>query len=700
MCIRKFYTIRNSSFFQRIELPSAAQCAERCIDSIEHCKAALFAFDRNKSRGFCQLYNTNSNLSEIDISLDNNLNSISVVFEILDKCPATNDLASSGNDLMAEIKWELKKKLELWSDQEQPLLPITQDATVQHFKKNESTKWITINESLDKRNLRKENLLGKFGQREYHRRANYGRQEMAEQRFNRPDSSPLAGGPVPLIEDVSSSSFSSYDGRLLPQISHSSSSSFNFKENYLSKQDHHKSIPDNTDSFQDYLRDSHSLLTNGIPLPPPIKPVFVKHGQQEAPYDGRCREANCYAPSLAYLQQSGYNWPCSVYTDLCMPKKPHPCFTICQPVTTIQSSMPTTTAANHRFGGDIDGGNMEILKSQDLSSGPTLSSSRTEQLIPSWSEWSPGSPCEPVKEELCSNGPCPEWGPWSAWTECSQSCNGGKQSRSRTCSAGLRCDGPTVSIQACNVEKCAQWSAWSSWESCSVTCGSGQSIRRSSFKEKLKILGNVWARMGHYYVSVSQPRQGHAINRPVLFGQAGTLGYRTRICYSGDNCIGNAEEHEICMRDSCPEWTDWSPWTQCTETCGTTGNKLRTRTCLKDNLVSAYCDGAAQDQITCKHLPECPSWTQWGHWSSCSVTCGHGQENRQRSCLPADMKCVGPEMEFRFCQDSVCPYWDEWSSWSGCSVTCGSGIQERRRKCEILAKAINRENFFPAFPAG
>ncbi|EJW77644.1 hypothetical protein WUBG_11448, partial [Wuchereria bancrofti] len=51
--------------------------------------------------------------------------------------------------------------------------------------------------------------------------------------------------------------------------------------------------------------------------------------------------------------------------------------------------------------------------------------------------------------------------------------------------------------------------------------------------------------------------------------------HRTRICYGSKNCTGDKEEHEVCIRNSCPQWTDWSSWTQCTETCGTKGNKLR-----------------------------------------------------------------------------------------------------------------------------
>lgn len=56
-----------------------------------------------------------------------------------------------------------------------------------------------------------------------------------------------------------------------------------------------------------------------------------------------------------------------------------------------------------------------------------------------------------------------------------------------------------------------------------------------------------------------------------------SLQHRIRMCNDNKNCTGDSEEHEVCISDSCPMWTDWSSWTQCTETCGTKGNRLRVR---------------------------------------------------------------------------------------------------------------------------
>lgn len=52
------------------------------------------------------------------------------------------------------------------------------------------------------------------------------------------------------------------------------------------------------------------------------------------------------------------------------------------------------------------------------------------------------------------------WGSWLDWSECSQSCNGGTQSRARYCDDpapdlyGLECTGTNMSSQTCNTDIC------------------------------------------------------------------------------------------------------------------------------------------------------------------------------------------------------------------------------------------------------
>lgn len=52
----------------------------------------------------------------------------------------------------------------------------------------------------------------------------------------------------------------------------------------------------------------------------------------------------------------------------------------------------------------------------------------------------------------------------------------------------------------------------------------------------------------------------------------------------------------------------------------------------------------------------CPSWTRWGDWSSCSLTCGGGQRYRERLCnngYEGDPGCEGLTRQLDTCSTQV-----------------------------------------------
>ncbi|CAH8874719.1 unnamed protein product [Trichobilharzia szidati] len=256
------------------------------------------------------------------------------------------------------------------------------------------------------------------------------------------------------------------------------------------------------------------------------------------------------------------------------------------------------------------------------------------------------------------------WSPWSSWSECSQTCGHGTQSRTRKCTdpapkyGGAHCFGETTEIRSCLVSFCptdGEWGSWTPWSACTATCGAGLSQRRRRCDSP-------------------PPSNG------------------------GRPCVGEAVEDVMCEGlPPCPvggSWSPWSPWSECSATCGEGGTQNRRRTC--DNPPPSNggrsCPGQELMVRACNRGP-CPvngGWGKWTSWSHCSHSCGGGQRRRTRLCdspAPAyggeDCPPTG-STETSECQSEACPIhgdWSNWSSWSACSRTCGVGLQSREREC-------------------
>lgn len=87
--------------------------------------------------------------------------------------------------------------------------------------------------------------------------------------------------------------------------------------------------------------------------------------------------------------------------------------------------------------------------------------------------------CQPPKKRV------DKFTSWSEWTECSKTCGGGSQARSRKClidetGAASNCGGGLVELRNCHSQPCpipCVWKQWSAWHGCSVTCGGGTQQR-------------------------------------------------------------------------------------------------------------------------------------------------------------------------------------------------------------------------------
>ena len=96
-------------------------------------------------------------------------------------------------------------------------------------------------------------------------------------------------------------------------------------------------------------------------------------------------------------------------------------------------------------------------------------------------------PCPGLGEERerCEAGPCPAWVEWSAWSDCSRSCDGGTRTRVRDCRTGRdygECEGEDLQSETCNDQKCPVWTEWSDWTECT------RSVQSSLLTGKVFIL--------------------------------------------------------------------------------------------------------------------------------------------------------------------------------------------------------------------
>lgn len=148
---------------------------------------------------------------------------------------------------------------------------------------------------------------------------------------------------------------------------------------------------------------------------------------------------------------------------------------------------------------------------------------------------------------------------------------------------------------------------------------------------------------------------------------------RTRQCKNGipgiPGCLGRTRQNRKC---NARNQKVWSTWSECSVTCGA-GEQTRERGCNQKEIERRACN-----------KPTCVSWSQWGQWTTCQKRCEDEDRTRTRSCQGGnigDNGCKGRSSETEKCvQDPLCTQWSSWSSWSQC--LCPSGTQTSTRSCQ------------------
>eukprot|EP00800_Vazella_pourtalesii_P019814 TRINITY_DN687_c0_g1_i6.p1 TRINITY_DN687_c0_g1~~TRINITY_DN687_c0_g1_i6.p1 ORF type:complete len:1458 (+),score=297.65 TRINITY_DN687_c0_g1_i6:296-4669(+) len=206
---------------------------------------------------------------------------------------------------------------------------------------------------------------------------------------------------------------------------------------------------------------------------------------------------------------------------------------------------------------------------------------------------------------ICNERACPihgDWTSWSPWSTCSRPCGTGSATRRRTCTpprfGGRECEGETQETKECNPHECpihGGWTEWTDFSECSQTCAEGAQTRTRTCTNPVPRYGG-----DDCVGDGSDIGSCFLRNCPIDGGWSDWTGWgecdaecnggvrtRSRECnsptpqYGGRDCSGRGVRISECNLHDCPihgGWSGWTQWTDCSLTCGS-GRRQRGRVC-------------------------------------------------------------------------------------------------------------------------
>ncbi|XP_057304151.1 uncharacterized protein LOC130641387 isoform X2 [Hydractinia symbiolongicarpus] len=327
--------------------------------------------------------------------------------------------------------------------------------------------------------------------------------------------------------------------------------------------------------------------------------------------------------------------------------------------------------------------------------------------------------------------------PWSSWSTCTKSCDGGTKRRTRNCTnpepqyGGLDCVsqqlGSPEETKECNTQCCqvnGTVSEWSLWGPCDVECGTGS-------RSKTRRCDNPAPRCNGFTcaenlmetetckAAVECPIPGNWGNWGNWTGCSKSCGFggfqvRERQCdnpppqFNGDNCFGNPEEVRNCDAELSCCTTPYANLGCYNDLSSTPSSKPLPQLlfddqdtidfenwddvldelvckCAKKALELQYTHFAIQALGQCYSGPDVAStYDRYGASTNCVTTGGEPSKKDFQNCTGISKPCAGLDNTNYVYGLEVPPRhgnYSEWSKWGNCSVACGQGSQTRYRTC-------------------
>ncbi|XP_006888295.1 PREDICTED: A disintegrin and metalloproteinase with thrombospondin motifs 20-like [Elephantulus edwardii] len=257
---------------------------------------------------------------------------------------------------------------------------------------------------------------------------------------------------------------------------------------------------------------------------------------------------------------------------------------------------------------------------------------------------------------------------YTEWSQCSRSCGQGERSRESYCmnNRGHRlADGechmvPRLTVEKCNEFSCPSW-ATSEWSECLVTCGQGTKQRE------------VWCQQDDAHLSESfcdpniKPESVKLCElRKCASWQVGPWGSDCELAPCPVIPETGATALSYLPVENTAQWR-FGSWTSCSVSCGR-GNQARYVSCrdVHDEIADeSYCAHSPRpSEVTVCFIP-CGEW-QAGSWSPCSATCGNGKRTRQVSCTNHH-QAISED----YCDPKVRPLTEQECTLAACPPTYG-----------------------------